>query len=107
MSNIPEQKRTRGRPTSDDRASLDSILKNDTSRQKFKEVVDNLVDSKVSLTFKQETHTSDINGASETFKLSKGYLNALVNGIAADKIKEVAEKGSLIAETVEILGYGE
>ena len=42
---------------------------------------------------KQETHSSDIAGAAETFKLSKGWLNTLVNGLAADKIlrKEVAE----------------
>ena len=56
--------------------------------------------------YKQETHAEDVSGASETFKLSKGWINALVNGLAADKIQEVAEKGSLIAEAVEELGYG-
>jgi len=102
-----EQKRSVGRPKSDDKLALDEILKNETTRKKFKQVVDGLVESKVALKYKQETHAEDVAGASETFKLSKGWINALVNGLAADKIQEVAEKGSLIAEAVEELGYGE
>lgn len=100
---MTEQKRGVGRPKQDDRVALDAILKNDTTRKVFKVVIDNLVNSKLGILMKQETHTSDIAGASETFKLSKGYLNTLVNGLAADKIQEVAEKGSLIAEAVEEL----
>jgi hypothetical protein len=106
MNNNPEQKRNAGRPKSEDRASLDAIMKNEKTRDQFKEVVDALVTSKLGLMMKQETHSSDIAGAAETFKLSKGWLNTLVNGLAADKIQEVAEKGSLIAEAVEEL-FGE
>ena len=104
---MTEQKRSVGRPKSDDSLALAEILKNEITRKKFKQVVDNLVESKVALKYKQETHAEDVAGASETFKLSKGWINALVNGLAADKIQEVAEKGSLIAEAVEELGYGE
>lgn len=103
---MTEQKRNAGRPKSEDRASLDAIMKNEKTRDQFKLVVDNLVTSKLGLMMKQETHSSDIAGAAETFKLSKGWLNTLVNGLAADKIQEVAEKGSLIAEAVEEL-FGE
>jgi len=103
---MTEQKRNAGRPKSEDRASLDAIMKNEKTRDQFKHVVDNLVTSKLGLMMKQETHSSDIAGAAETFKLSKGWLNTLVNGLAADKIQEVAEKGSLIAEAVEEL-FGE
>lgn len=103
---MTEQKRNVGRPKSEDRASLDAIMKNEKTRDQFKLVVDNLVTSKLGLMMKQETHSSDIAGAAETFKLSKGWLNTLVNGLAADKIQEVAEKGSLIAEAVEEL-FGE
>lgn len=106
MNNNPEQKRNAGRPKSEDRASLDAIMKNEKTRDQFKLVVDALVTSKLGLMMKQETHSSDIAGAAETFKLSKGWLNTLVNGLAADKIQEVAEKGSLIAEAVEEL-FGE
>lgn len=106
MNNNPEQKRNAGRPKSEDRASLDAIMKNEKTRDQFKHVVDSLVTSKLGLMMKQETHSSDIAGAAETFKLSKGWLNTLVNGLAADKIQEVAEKGSLIAEAVEEL-FGE
>lgn len=98
----------RGRPPLNDRAALDAIMKNEKTRDQFKLVVDNLVTSKLGLMMKQETHSSDIAGAAETFKLSKGWLNTLVNGLAADKIQEVAEKGSLIAEAVEeLFGEGE
>jgi hypothetical protein len=108
MNNNPEQKRNVGRPKSDDRVALDAIMKNEKTRDQFKEVVDNLVSSKMCLMMKQETHTSDVAGAAETFKLSKGWLNTLVNGLANDKIQEVAEKGSLIAEVVEeLFGEGE
>lgn len=100
---MTEQKRNAGRPKSEDRASLDAIMKNEKTRDQFKHVVDALVTSKLGLMMKQETHSSDIAGAAETFKLSKGWLNTLVNGLAADKIQEVAEKGSLIAEAVEEL----
>ena len=100
---MTEQKRSVGRPVSDDRAALDAILKNEKTQEQFKDVIDNLVTSKLGILMKNETHTSDIAGAAETFKLSKGYLNTLVNGLANDKIQEVAEKGSLIAEAVEIL----
>jgi len=103
---VTEQKRNAGRPKSEDRASLDAIMKNEKTRDQFKLVVDNLVTSKLGLMMKQETHSSDIAAAAETFKLSKGWLNTLVNGLAADKIQEVAEKGSLIAEAVEEL-FGE
>lgn len=103
---MTEQKRNAGRPKSEDRASLDAIMKNEKTRDQFKEVVDALVTSKLGLMMKQETHSSYIAGAAETFKLSKGWLNTLVNGLAADKIQEVAEKGSLIAEAVEEL-FGE
>lgn len=103
---MTEQKRNAGRPKSEDRASLDAIMKNEKTRDQFKLVVDNLVTSKLGLMMKQETHSSDIAAAAETFKLSKGWLNTLVNGLAADKIQEVAEKGSLIAEAVEEL-FGE
>lgn len=100
---MTEQKRNVGRPKSDDRVALDAIMKNEKTRDQFKLVVDALVTSKMGLLLKQETHTSDIAGAAETFKLSKGWLNTLVNGLANDKIQEVAEKGSLIAEVVEEL----
>lgn len=103
MNNNPEQKRNAGRPKSEDRQALDAIMKNEKTREAFKDVVDNLVSSKLGLLMKQETHTSDIAGAAETFKLSKGWINTLVNGLANDKIQEVAEKGSLIAEVVEEL----
>lgn len=101
-----DTKPKRGAPKKDDRAALDAIMKNEKTRDQFKLVVDNLVTSKLGLMMKQETHSSDIAGAAETFKLSKGWLNTLVNGLAADKIQEVAEKGSLIAEAVEEL-FGE
>jgi len=105
---MTEQKRNVGRPKSDDRVALDTIMKNEKTRDQFKEVVDNLVSSKMGLMMKQETHTSDIACAAETFKLSKGWINTLVNGLANDKIQEVAEKGSLIAEVVEeLFGEGE
>ena len=100
---MTEQKRNVGRPPLNDRAAIDTIIKNEKTRDQFKEVVDNLVSSKLGLMMKQETHTSDIAGAAETFKLSKGWINTLVNGLANDKIQEVAEKGSLIAEVVEEL----
>lgn len=103
---MTEQKRNVGRPKSEDRASFDAIMRNEKTRDQFKLVVDNLVTSKLGLMMKQETHKSDMDGAAETFKLSKGWLNTLVNGLAADKIQEVAEKGSLIAEAVEEL-FGE
>ena len=103
---MTEQKRSVGAPKKDDRAALAAIMKNEKTRDQFKEVVDALVTSKLGLMMKQETHSSDIAGAAETFKLSKGWLNTLVNGLAADKIQEVAEKGSLIAEAVEEL-FGE
>lgn len=103
---MTEQKRSVGAPKKDDRAALDAIMKNEKTRDQFKLVVDALVTSKLGLMMKQETHSSDITGATETFKLSKGWLNTLVNGLAADKIQEVAEKGSLIAEAVEEL-FGE
>jgi len=105
---MTEQKRNVGRPPLNDRAAIDAIMKNEKTRDQFKEVVDNLVSSKMGLMMKQETHTSDIAGAAETFKLSKGWINTLVNGLANDKIQEVAEKGSLIAEVVEeLFGEGE
>ena len=105
---MTEQKRNAGRPPANDRVALDAIMKNEKTRDQFKLVVDNLVTSKLGLMMKQETHSSDIAGAAETFKLSKGWLNTLVNGLAADKIQEVAEKGSLIAEAVEeLFGEGE
>jgi len=100
---MTEQKRNVGRPPLNDRAAIDAIMKNEKTRDQFKEVVDNLVSSKLGLLMKQETHTSDIAGAAETFKLSKGWINTLVNGLANDKIQEVAEKGSLIAEVVGYL----
>lgn len=103
---MTEQKRNVGRPPVNDRVALDAIMKNEKTRDQFKLVVDALVTSKLGLMMKQETHSSDIAGAAETFKLSKGWLNTLVNGLAADKIQEVAEKGSLIAEAVEEL-FGE
>lgn len=103
-----DTKPKRGAPKKDDRAALDAIMKNEKTRDQFKLVIDNLVTSKLGLMMKQETHSSDIAGAAETFKLSKGWLNTLVNGLAADKIQEVAEKGSLIAEAVEeLFGEGE
>lgn len=101
-----EQKRNAGRPPANDRVALDAIMKNEKTRDQFKLVVEALTTSKLGLMMKQETHSSDIAGAAETFKLSKGWLNTLVNGLAADKIQEVAEKGSLIAEAVEEL-FGE
>jgi len=105
---MTEQKRNVGRPPLNDRVAIDAIMKNEKTRDQFKDVVDNLVSSKMGLMMKQETHTSDIAGAAETFKLSKGWLNTLVNGLANDKIQEVAEKGSLIAEVVEeLFGEGE
>ena len=100
---MTEQKRNVGRPPLNDRAAIDAIMKNEKTRDQFKLVVDSLVTSKLGLLMKQETHTSDIAGAAETFKLSKGWINTLVNGLANDKIQEVAEKGSLIAEVVEEL----
>ena len=103
-----EQKRNVGRPPVNDRVAIDAIMKNEKTRDQFKEVVDSLVTSKLGLLMKQETHTSDIAGAAETFKLSKGWINTLVNGLANDKIQEVAEKGSLIAEVVvELFAEGE
>lgn len=105
---MTEQKRNVGRPPVNDRVAIDAIMKNEKTRDQFKEVVDSLVSSKLGLLMKQETHTSDIAGAAETFKLSKGWINTLVNGLANDKIQEVAEKGSLIAEVVEeLFGEGE
>lgn len=105
---MTEQKRNVGRPPVNDRVAIDAIMKNEKTRDQFKLVVDSLVTSKLGLLMKQETHTSDIAGAAETFKLSKGWLNTLVNGLANDKIQEVAEKGSLIAEVVEeLFGEGE
>jgi len=105
---MTEQKRNVGRPPLNDRAAIDAIMKNEKTRDQFKLVVDSLVTSKLGLLMKQETHTSDIAGAAETFKLSKGWINTLVNGLANDKIQEVAEKGSLIAEVVEeLFGEGE
>ena len=103
MNNNTEQKRNVGRPPVNDRVAIDAIMKNEKTRDQFKLVVDSLVTSKLGLLMKQETHTSDIAGAAETFKLSKGWINTLVNGLANDKIQEVAEKGSLIAEVVEEL----
>ncbi len=97
------EQRGRGRPSVDDEAIFNGLMKNEETRKKFKAQLDNLVYLKKGLISEQETFAEDVAGVAESTGMSKGWLNKFVASKAKNKEKDLAVQGTMFAEVLELL----
>lgn len=97
------EQRKRGRPTSDDEATFAALMKNEETRQDFKEKLENLIYLRKRLNEEQEVFAEDVSAVAESTGMSKGWINKWVGSKAKGKEKDLATQGALFAEALELM----
>ena len=97
------EKKRRGRPEKDNSAVLAEILKNDATRKKFKEQINNLVFHKKAMINEAECFSEDVGAVAEQTGLGKTFISKLVGAIAKNKEASVKAESEGLAEVLEMV----